>query len=206
MDRNGYDACVALEDTGHPVSLMDVAIEGQRPRDRAAGLKRADGDRDVVKGREAGAALRPGVMRAAGGVAGDPRIRAPSRPRAPSPPRRVARAGSRAPSAADRSAGSPRRSASIRERRRGSRSPDHARARICAALNRLPARHSRPARSKPLRSISASRRYPYFDIGKRWFAPQRRLVFWVMDYRRRHAIMPSDYATRRARDRADRRL
>ena len=71
MEREGADAGVGREDAGGAVALVDVAVDDEDAGDAALVEEGAGGDGDVVEDAVAGAALGPGVVRAAGHVGGE---------------------------------------------------------------------------------------------------------------------------------------
>ena len=71
VQREGQDVGAAGEDAGGAVALVDVAVDDQDAGDAALVDERLGGDGDVVEDAEAGAAVGPGVVRAAGHVAGE---------------------------------------------------------------------------------------------------------------------------------------
>ena len=73
MHREGEDARLVGKDVGGAVALMDVEIDDQHASDEPLGEQQRGRDADIVEGAEPRALAAPGMMAAAGGVAGESR-------------------------------------------------------------------------------------------------------------------------------------
>ena len=71
MHREGEDARIAGEYVGGAVALVHVEVDDQHHADGALGQKCERRDGNVVEGAEASVLRAPGMVAAAGGVAGD---------------------------------------------------------------------------------------------------------------------------------------
>lgn len=71
MHGQGEHTWILSEDIRRSISLMDVKIHNKRPVDRSVGLQHPNGDSDIVEDTKSRTMNVPGVMTAAGRVAGD---------------------------------------------------------------------------------------------------------------------------------------